>query len=148
MDKSIEIKNNYPKMVEKYSPKSNLLTNMLWAFFVGGFICSIGEAITQYIITLGYAKTEASGISTVVLIFIGALLTGLDLYDGLGKKAGAGSIVPITGFANSIVSPAMEFKKEGYILGVGSKMFSVAGPVVVYGTITSIIIGFVYYFIN
>lgn len=146
MDKSLEIKKDYKNIVDKYTPKSKVGTNSIWAFFVGGIICVIGEIIIRFIMTYGFARSEASGMGTIAMIFIGALLTGLDLYDEIGKKAGAGSIVPITGFANSIVSPAMEYKKEGYVMGVGAKMFTVAGPVIVYGTITSIIIGLIYYF--
>ncbi len=148
MDKSLEIKENYKETVKKYTPKSKTGIDCLKAFLVGGTICTIGEFITAYFYNIGYTRQDSSAITTVILVFIGALLTGLDMYDTLGKFAGAGSIVPITGFANSIVSPAMEYKKEGYILGVGAKMFTVAGPVIVYGTISSILVGVVYYFLG
>ncbi len=146
MDKAKEIKLNYGKMVDQVSPKSDIAINCTWAFFVGGTICVIGQAITNWLIAYGYEKTAAEMITIITLIFIAAVLTGLNVYDNIGKYAGAGSIVPITGFSNAVVSPAMEYKKEGYILGMGAKMFTVAGPVIVYGVITSVIAGVIYYF--
>lgn len=148
MDNSQRLKEGYLKKVDEVSPKHNLLVNCTWAFFVGGIICTIGQVIMNIIISFGYAKDDASLLTSVVLIFIGAFLTGIDVYDSIGKRAGAGSIVPITGFSNSIVSPAMEYKKEGYIMGIGAKMFTVAGPVIVYGTISSMIVGLIYYLIK
>ncbi|HAN09213.1 MAG TPA: stage V sporulation protein AC [Clostridiales bacterium] len=146
MDKAKQIKQNYKEMVERASPSSNMGVNCMWAFFVGGTICVIGQVITDVLKTYGYGKDDAAMITTVILIFIGALLTGLNLYDNIGKYAGAGSIVPITGFSNSVVAPAMEYKKEGYILGMGARMFTVAGPVIVYGVISSVAVGIIYYF--
>lgn len=148
MDKAKSIKRNYKEMVEKASPNSNIGVNCVWAFFVGGIICVIGQLIANGFIYYGYPKDDALMLTSVTLIFIGALLTGLNLYDNIGKYAGAGSIVPITGFSNSVVSPAMEYKKEGYILGMGAKMFTVAGPVIVYGVISSVVVGIIYYFLK
>lgn len=139
---------SYTKYVDRISPKSFLLRNFFRAFVVGGLICCIGELITRGIISIDISKETAVTLTSMILIFIGALLTGLNIYDNLGKFAGAGSIVPITGFANSIVAPAMEFKSEGYIMGVGSKMFIIAGPVIIYGIVTSIVSGLIYFIIQ
>lgn len=138
----------YSDLVDKKSPNSPIFKNMIWAFLVGGFICIIGQFITNYCLSRGISREVTSSITPVLLILIAVILTALDLYDSIGKRAGAGSIVPITGFANSIASPAMEFKSEGMILGLGAKMFTVAGPVLVYGISTSIIVGFIYYLIK
>ena len=110
-----------------------------------GIICTIGQFVLYYFLSLGMGKKEAAGSATAVMVFLGSFFTGLGIYDELGKRAGAGSIVPITGFANSIVAPAMEFKREGYIFGVGAKMFVIAGPVLVYGMVTAFIVGLVYW---
>lgn len=137
---------DYKKYVEEISPKPKYLKNYTLAFIVGGTICVIGQAISDLYIKIGgLDKAAASGATSITLIFIGAFLTGLGVYDLIGKRAGAGSIVPITGFANSIVSPAMEYKREGYVLGVGANLFKIAGPVLVYGIGSSILCGFVYY---
>lgn len=137
----------YSKMVEKASPNSPILTNCLKAFFSGGFICGIGQLLLDY---LGKTHTadEAALLVSAILIVASAILTGLGIYEKLGKVCGAGTIVPITGFANSVVSPAIEFKKEGYVLGMAAKMFVLAGPVIVYGTLSSVIVGLVYYFVS
>jgi len=140
-------KQQYQSMVDQVNPKPPLLKNCTWAFCVGGLICVIGEGILDIFLSYGLDKDDAAMWTSVILIFLGALLTGLDVYDSIGKYAGAGSIVPITGFSNSIVAPAMEYKKEGYVLGVGAKMFTIAGPVIVYGVIASVIIGLIYYFV-
>ena len=129
-------KNEYKQYVEKMSPKPTYLKNSIMAFLVGGLICCIGQGINDF-----YMKI-------INLDKLGAFLTGLGVYDLIGKRAGAGSIIPITGFANSIVSPAMEFKKEGYVTGVGANLFKIAGPVLVYGISSSIICGLLYYFIK
>jgi stage V sporulation protein AC len=137
----------YQDYVKKKSPSSNLLKNSIYAFLVGGSICAVGQLIVN--LGMNYYeldKDKASIVSAMVMIFLGSLLTGLGVYDDLGKIGGAGSIVPITGFANSIVSPAMEAKREGYIFGVGAKLFSIAGPVLVYGISASVAIGLVYHF--
>ena len=137
---------NYKDYVDKISPKPKYLKNYTLAFIVGGLICMIGQGINDmYMNFMGLEKLQASCATSMTLIFIGALLTGLGVYDLIGKRAGAGSIIPITGFANSIVSPAMEYKREGFVLGVGANLFKIAGPVLVYGIGSSIICGFFYY---
>ena len=138
----------YRDYVDKKSPKPKYIKNIIWAFLVGGIICTIGQIINNYLISKGLDKKEVATATTIILIFIGALLTGLGVYDKIGKKAGAGSIIPITGFSNSIVSPAMEHKREGFVLGVASKMFTIAGPVLVYGFGSSILVGIIYLLIN
>lgn len=142
-------KNEYKQYVEKMSPKPTYLKNSIMAFLVGGLICCIGQGINDfYMKIINLDKLASSSATSMTLIFLGALLTGLGVYDLIGKRAGAGSIIPITGFANSIVSPAMEFKKEGYVTGVGANLFKIAGPVLVYGISSSIICGLLYYFIK
>jgi stage V sporulation protein AC len=136
-------KNKYDKMVKKVSPKSNLFMNCLKAFVVGGLICVGGQIITNVLKGFGVGMEDGKSFTSVILIFLGAFFTGLDMYDSLGEFAGAGSIIPITGFANSIVSSAIEYKKEGYIMGVGAKMFTIAGPVIVYGVISSVVVGLI-----
>lgn len=143
-----EKKKEFEKMVQNTSPKPKLALNCTKAFFVGGAICIFGQFITNLLKSWDFSQLEATTITSMTLIFLGALFTGLDLYDSLGEFAGAGSIIPITGFANSIVASAIEFKKEGYILGVGAKMFTIAGPVIVYGVISSVVVGLVYFFIS
>lgn len=137
---------DYKKYVEQISPKPTYLKNNISAFIVGGIICCIGQAINDIYTNFASLDKLAAGTATsITLIFLGAFLTGLGIYDLIGKRAGAGSIIPITGFANSIVSPAMEFKREGYVLGVSANLFKIAGPVLVYGIGSSILCGFVYY---
>ncbi|CAA7602083.1 stage V sporulation protein AC [Acididesulfobacillus acetoxydans] len=138
----------YKDLSTKLTPKPTVLKNCIWAFFVGGLICAIGQVIINLFVAGGLNQTQASTAATALLIFLGALLTGLGVYDEIGKYAGAGSIVPVTGFANSIVSPALEFKREGYVMGVGARLFTVAGPVLVYGIATSIVVGIIYYFLH
>jgi len=135
----------YQDKVDNLTPKPPILKNICWAFIVGGLICTLGQFIAEYFAQLGLSKKDASNYATVVLVFLGAFFTGLGVYDELGKRAGAGSVVPITGFANSIVAPAMEFKREGYVFGIGAKMFVIAGPVLVYGMVTAFIVGFIYW---
>lgn len=134
----------YKLLTQQYTPKPTIAKNVVRAFIVGGIICAIGQIIINFFGSIGLSQTESSTAATATLIFLGALLTGLGIYDEIGKFGGAGSIIPVTGFANSIVAPAMEFKREGYVLGVGAKLFAVAGPVLVYGIATSIVIGIVY----
>ncbi len=142
-------KQNYAKLVSESSPKTNELRSVFRAFWVGGCICIVGQFIRYFLqIIFGLYGDELAGTTSVVLIFIGALLTGLGVYDRIGKFAGGGSIVPITGFANSVVSPAMEFKSEGYIYGMAAKMFVVAGPIIVFGVTGGAIVGIVYYIIG
>ncbi len=136
----------YLQYVSESTPRSNERRSLINAFLVGGFICSIGQFI-RYMFML-YAKLsgdELAMATSVVLIFFGVLLTGFGVYDNIGKHAGGGSIVPITGFANSVASPAMEFAREGYIYGMAAKMFVVAGPIIVYGVTGSVIVGLIYY---
>lgn len=135
----------YKKRVEAVHPKPPIVKNVCRAFVVGGLICVIGQVIqNQFLENFGMAKPDAAAATSAVMIFLGALFTGLGIYDELGKYAGAGSVVPITGFANSIVASAMEFKREGYVFGIGAKMFTIAGPVIVYGTVTAFIVGLVH----
>lgn len=136
----------YQKLVDSVSPKPTLLKNVLWAFVVGGTICLLGQVLQNYFVNaFDLAKKEAAQAVVIAVIFAGAFLTGLGVYDEIGKRAGAGSIVPICGFANSIVAPAMEFRREGLVFGVGAKMFVIAGPVIVYGTVTAVLVGAVYW---
>lgn len=141
--KKIETKKEYLDYVDKKSPNSPILKNCFNAFWVGGLICSIGQIIFDLCKYNGFDDTACSTIVSIVLIAIAAILTGLNIFNKIGKFAGAGSLIPITGFANSIVSPAIEYKSEGYVMGVGGKMFTVAGPVLVYGISTSIIVGII-----
>ena len=142
-------KDDYSKYVDQVSPKPTYVKNYILAFIIGGLICMIGQGINDfYMKIMSLDKLAASTATSITLIFIGSLLTGLGVYDLIGKRAGAGSIIPITGFANSIVSPAMEFKREGYVLGVGANMFKVAGPVLVYGIGSSILFGLIYYLVK
>ncbi len=135
----------YQAQFNQAKPKPPIVKNALWAFVVGGLICTFGQVILNYFVSLGLSQKEAGGPTSAVLIFLAALFTGLGVYDELGRRAGAGSIVPITGFANSIVAPAMEFKREGYVFGVGAKMFVIAGPVIVYGLVTAFVVGLIYW---
>ena len=139
---------DYQNYVDQKSPNSPILKNCFNAFWVGGLICSIGQIIMEVCKSRGLS-TEISGtVVSILLIAVSAFLTGLNLFNKIGKFAGAGSLVPITGFANSIVAPAMEYKSEGYVMGVGGKMFTVAGPVLVFGISTSSIVGIVYLIFN
>lgn len=148
IDKKVD-KVNYQDRVKKQMPKSRLLKECIFAFIIGGLICIVGEALNDFgEFVLKLDETGIGSFRTAVLIFLGALFTGIGIYDVLGRHAGAGSIVPITGFANSVVSPALEYKWEGYILGVGAKLFSIAGPVLVYGISASILVGIIYYIIG
>lgn len=136
----------YLKHVALKMPKTNEARSLLNAFLVGGFICSIGQFFRfMFMLTLKLDGDELAMATSVVLIFFGVLLTGIGVYDNIGKHAGGGSIVPITGFANSVASPAMEFAREGYIYGMAAKMFVVAGPIIVYGVSSSVIVGLIYY---
>lgn len=146
--KSINTPQEYQEYVNKKSPNSPILKNCFNSFWVGGLICSIGQLIMEFCRYRGLDNELSSTITSIILIFLSAFLTALNLFNKIGKFAGAGSLVPITGFANSIVSPAMEYKSEGYVMGVGAKMFTVAGPVLVYGISTSILVGIVYLIFN
>jgi len=136
-------KQEYQKMVNSIKPSPPVLRNALAAFGVGGFICAFAQVILNLFMQMGLHTQAAGTVTLIFMIFIGALFTGLGIYDNLGKFAGAGSIIPITGFANSIVASALEWKREGYIFGVAAKMFTIAGPVLVYGILTSIVIALI-----
>ncbi|WP_195925531.1 stage V sporulation protein AC [Sarcina ventriculi] len=140
-----EIKKDFEILSNKMKPKPKVFKNCVRAFIIGGLICVIGQFILNMLIKFGVPKDDATTWLPIIMIFIGAFLTGIGVYDKIAAIAGAGTIVPITGFSNSIVSPAMEFKKEGFVMGIGSKMFTIAGPVLVYGISTSIVIGIIYY---
>ena len=144
----LETKQAYQDYVDKKSPNSPVLKNCFNAFWVGGLICTIGQIIMNICKERGFDQTTSGTIVSIILIAISAFLTGLNIFNKIGKFAGAGSLVPITGFANSIVSPAMEYKSEGYVMGVGGKMFTVAGPVLVFGISTSIAFGLIYLILN
>lgn len=137
--------NEYEKFIKDKMPKPKLLSNCIKAFIVGGLICDLGQFISNTLKGLDISQDQVSAGTAIILVFLGAFFTGLGIYDKLGKYAGAGSIVPITGFSNSIVSPAMEFKREGFIFGVGAKMFVIAGPVLVYGITSSVLVGIIYF---
>ncbi|MBR5240180.1 MAG: stage V sporulation protein AC [Clostridia bacterium] len=139
--------NEYQKMVSHLG-KSPWITNVIWAFFVGGAICVIGQVIIDTAKNMGISQEDAGCIASISLIFLSGLFTGFGLFDKLAKRAGAGTLVPITGFANAVISPAMEFKTEGYVLGLGAKMFVIAGPVIVYGISSSILCGLIYFFMK
>ncbi|HOQ09119.1 MAG TPA: stage V sporulation protein AC [Syntrophomonadaceae bacterium] len=133
----------YQDMVDQTKPKPTVVKNCIWAFVVGGLICTLGQVIMNFFSARGLSQVDAGSATAVVLVFLAALFTGLGWYDVLGKRAGAGSIVPITGFANAIVASAMEFKREGYIFGVGARIFSVAGPTLVFGFVVAVVIGLI-----
>ena len=135
----------YKKITSAHSPKSKILKNSLNAFLFGGFICLIGELLATLFITLGASERNAYLLVTVSLIFIAALLTGLGVFDRIARHAGAGTLVPVTGFANSVVSPAIDTKSEGLILGVGAKIFTVAGPVILYAVLSGTLLGIIYF---
>ncbi len=141
MTNPIETPQQYSDYVDKKSPNSPILKNCFNAFWVGGLICSIGQIIFDFCKFQGMEVASANTVVSIVLIGIAAFLTGLNIFNKIGKFAGAGSLIPITGFANSIVSPAIEYKSEGYVMGVGGKMFTVAGPVLVFGISASVLIG-------
>ena len=135
----------YAQLVNELSPRSHVLRDCINAFWIGGLICVLGQLITNSYMNLGMEKQMASTASSMTLVCLSALLTGLSLYDDIARVAGAGTLVPITGFANAISAPAVEFQTEGFILGVGAKMFTIAGPVIVYGVSASVVYGFIYW---
>jgi len=135
----------YEKLVKEMAPRSPMLRDCINAFWIGGLICVLGQLAINGYTALGLDKQDAGTAASMSLVALSALLTGLSLYDDIAKHAGAGTLVPITGFANSIAAPAVEFKTEGFILGVGAKMFTIAGPVIVYGVSASVVYGFIYW---
>lgn len=137
----------YDEMVRRASPRSPVLKDCLWAFFVGGGICLLGEGLRN-VYLIWYDQELAGTLTSISLIFLAAVCTVLGWYQKLGAKAGAGSLVPITGFANSVVSPAVEFKAEGWVTGVGARIFAIAGPVIAFGTLASWVWGILYWAMN
>ena len=135
----------YDRLVKDISPRSPIGKDCLFAFLIGGLICTVGQVLINGYTALGMEKTDASTAASMTLVAISAFLTGLSLYDDIAKYAGAGTLVPITGFANAVAAPAVEFKTEGFILGVGAKMFTIAGPVIVYGVSASVVYGLIYW---
>ena len=138
----------YGELVKKASPPSPKLKNCVWAFVVGGGICTFGQLLLTLYEYLGLSEEVASPTVTISIIFLTALFTALGLFDKLAKRAGAGTLVPVSGFANAVASPAIEFKSEGFVLGLGANMFKIAGPVIVYGTVASVVYGVIYWVIN
>ena len=139
----INTNQQYSDYVDKKTPNSPILKNCFNAFWVGGLICTIGQFIFDYCKFKGLSETACSTTVSMILIGISAILTSLNIFNKIGKFAGAGSLVPITGFANSIVAPAIEYKSEGYVMGVGAKMFTVAGPVLVFGISSAVLVGLI-----
>ena len=135
----------YAKLVKELAPKSPVVKDCIFAFLIGGLICTVGQAFMNLYSYFGLDETNAGTATSMTLVGLSALLTGLSLYDNIAKYAGAGTLVPITGFANAIAAPAIEFKTEGFILGVGAKMFTIAGPVIVYGVSASVVYGLIYW---
>ena len=143
--KEIQEQKQYQQKVEEMAPKSPIVMDCLKAFLVGGIICVIGQGVSDFgRIVLELTGDAVGAFTSIVMVFLGATLTGIGVYDKIGQFGGAGSAVPITGFANSIVSPAMEFRREGVVMGIGAKLFSIAGPVLVYGVGGSIIVGLIW----
>lgn len=137
----------YGKLVREMAPRSPMWKDCLNAFWIGGVICVLGQLAINAYTALGMGKSDAGTAASMSLVALSALLTGLSIYDDIARVAGAGTLVPITGFANSIAAPAVEFKTEGFVLGVGAKMFTIAGPVIVYGLSASVVYGVIYWII-
>ena len=135
----------YSQLVKDMMPKSPILKDCFHAFWIGGLICTLGQLFMNAYTAMGLDERSAGTAVSMTLVFLSALLTGLSLYDDIARHAGAGTLVPITGFANAIAAPAIEFKTEGFILGVGAKMFTIAGPVIVYGVSASVVYGLIYW---
>lgn len=138
----------FRKFADKHAPSSNLLKDCVFAFITGGIICVIGQGIGDIAKNLGVNEENVKSVIPAALIFLSCLLTGLGIYDKIAKFAKAGTLVPITGFANAVCSPAIDSKSEGFVLGVGAKMFTIAGPVIVYGSVVSVLWGIIYFFMN
>jgi len=141
-------KEEYVEYVKKNTPKHSLWKNCLGAFLIGGTICLIGEFIGSFFKKYGLDEKMVGTLTSIVLIFLGSSLTAIGVYDKIAKVGGGGTLIPITGFANAIVSPAMEYKNEGHIMGIGAKMFTIAGPAIVFGVISSVVAGLIVYFMN
>lgn len=138
----------YGRLVKQMSPRSPMWRDCLNAFWIGGLICTLGQVFVNWYTSLGLDKEMAGTAASMSLVALSAILTGFSLYDNIAKHAGAGTLVPITGFANAIAAPAVEFKTEGFVLGVGAKMFTIAGPVIVYGVSASVVYGLIYWIWN
>ena len=138
-------KKKYSDMTKKASPPSPKVKDFIWAYIVGGAICVIGQLLNEFYTNMGLGEDTVKMAIPVSIILIAAILTGIGVFDKIARRAGAGTLVPITGFANAVVSPAIEFKNEGYILGIGAKVFTIAGPVIMYGTVASVVYGFIYW---
>lgn len=138
----------FQTLEKEVEPKPQIVKNCIRAFLVGGLICDLGQIIMTVLKNYDFSKDEIGAITSICMVFLGALLTGVGIYDKIAAYAGAGTVVPITGFSNAIVAPAIEFKKEGFVFGVAAKMFTIAGPVLVYGVGSSVIVGIVYYIIT
>ena len=146
--KEEKILKDFQKISKEMAPKPQYFKNIILAFIVGGIICTIGQFILNIMLRFGMDEEAAKQWLPIIMIFIGALLTGFGVYDKIASFGGAGTVVPITGFSNAVVSPAIEFKKEGFVFGVAAKMITIAGPVLVYGIGTSVIIGIIYYILG
>ena len=146
----LQEQNEYKKLVQKMMPKPKIAKDLFKAFWVGGTICTVGQVVLNFFMTYkaGMTLKEASAPTLAVMILLGAILTGLSIYHHIGEYAGAGAAVPITGFSNPVVSAAMEFKREGFVLGMGAKIFTVAGPVIVYGTLAGVAVAFLKWIIK
>lgn len=142
-----DIKKEFKRLSNISKPKPNLIKKCFYAFVTGGLICDLGQFFSNYFASIGIPKDDIGTYVAIVMVFTGAFLTGLGVYDKIASFAGAGTVVPITGFANAIVSPAMEFKREGFVFGVAAKMFTIAGPVLVYGISSSVLVGLIHYII-
>ena len=147
MDKEKKVEDKFQTLSKQIKPKPEIVKHCFRAFWVGGLICFIGQMIFNFLSRYDFTKEIVSTYTSIIMVFLGALLTGIGIYDRFAEYAGAGTIVPITGFSNAMVSQAIEFKREGYVLGVTAKMFNIAGPVIVYGIGSSVIVGIIYYFI-
>ncbi|KRU25578.1 stage V sporulation protein AC [Clostridium sporogenes] len=143
-----KLRKDFDNLSPKIEPKPQIFKHCVSAFIVGGLICDVGQFFNNFFLTMGIPEDEVGTYVSIVMVFIGAFLTGIGVYDKIAKFAGAGTVVPITGFANSIVSPAMEFKQEGYVFGVAAKIFVIAGPVLVYGIGSSVIVGIIYFIMS
>ena len=138
-------KEQYSEVYKRHTAPSNIVKDCMWAFFVGGFICLVGEIFRNFYLSQGLSEQSVSTAVPITMVFLGVLMTALRVYHKIANKAGAGTLVPITGFANAVSSPAIEFKSEGYIAGLGAKLFIIAGPVIVYGTVASVVYGLIYW---
>ena len=144
----MKTKEEKKQLIEKYSPNSPVLKNCLFAFFVGGAVCLLGEAFLTGLVSLGIKNEDALPIVTSTLILLAAILTALGIFDRIAKRAGAGTLLPVTGFSNAVVSEAMDSASEGLVLGVGAKIFTVAGPVILFGTASGVLYGIIYYLVS